>query len=181
MPEEPDSNPAGLREALAGRVREASLGGQVLRLEQVWEGTADEFLAWRRSEPAAGMDDIALIQEGGEAFLYSELHMTRSYAESAARAGSQDICRAIVQTVRSESRTYPRPTPLTAFSEPPFMFSKGLLDRAVQEISGNPDYADIRLVHSSDGSVFLFSSAHMDAAHAESLAEWIAVGHLRNP
>jgi hypothetical protein len=168
-------------EQLAAQVWEASRDGRLLPLEMVWQGTEEEFIAWKQSGAAAGMDDILLIKERGAAYLFSEAHMTRSYAEAAARACSKDICWAIAQTVRSDSRTYPRPTPLSAFSEPPFLFSEESIDRAVRDISADAEYSDVRSVQSSDGSVFLFSSAHMDPAQAESLAEWLAVGHLKNP
>jgi len=181
MPEPPDSDAADLAKAIAQKVREASRSGRPLPLKDVWQGTEDEFRAWKQSQPPAGMEDIALFREQGKTYCHSELHMTRSYAQAAARARCQDICWAIVETVRSDSRTYPRPTPLAAFSEPPFMFPRDSIEPAVREISGNPDYQDIGQVRSSDGSVFLFSSTHLDRGHAESLAEWLAVGRLQNP
>jgi hypothetical protein len=107
--------------------------------------------------------------------------MTRAYAEAAACAACGDNRYAIAQTVRGESRTYPRPTPLALFSEAPFLLPKEILDETVEAMLTDPDYGDIRRIQASDGSGFLFSSVHMDPAHAESLAEWMAVGHARNP
>jgi len=178
MPDISESNSSETLDALAGKVREASRSGKVLPLHDVWKGNGEDFLEWKQSQ--TGMDDIALMQENGE-FLYSEQHMTRAYAEGAARAVCKDKCYAIAQTVRGESRTYPRPTPLALFGEAPFLFSKDILDEAVKTMLSDPDYGDIRPIQASDGSRFLFSSVHMDPAHAESMAEWMAVGHMQNP
>jgi len=181
MTDAKEPNAADLDSAIADQIREASRAGRLVRLESVWQRSEEEFAAWRESQAATTMADIAMIQERDEVFLYSELYMTRSFAAAAARAGCRDICWAIARTVRNDSQTYPRPTPLSAFGESPFFFPKDLLDRAMQEIPDDPQYADIRSIRSSDGSIFLFSSAHLDPARAESLAEWLAVGHARNP
>jgi hypothetical protein len=181
MPEPPDLNSADLGKAIAGKVRKTSRGGRLIPLGEIWKGTGDDFTAWQQSEAAVGVDDIVLIKERGGEYLYSELHMTWSYAETAARAACGDLCYAIAQTVRSDSSTYPRPTPIEVFSESPFLFPKDLLDLAIQDIQCNPDYEDIRQVRASSGALYLFSSIHLSHAHAESLAEWLAVSHLQNP
>jgi hypothetical protein len=181
MTDAKEPNASDLDGAIADQIREASRAGRLVRLESVWQRSEEEFAAWRESQAAAAMADIAMIQERDEVFLSSELSMSRAFAAAAARAGCRDICWAIAQTVRNDSQTYPRPTPLSAFGESPFFFSKDLLDRAMQDILDDPQYADIRSIRSSDGSIFLFSSAHLDPARAESLAEWLAVGHVRNP
>ena len=181
MTDAKESNAADLDSATADQIREASRAGQLVRLESVWQRGEEEFAAWKESPAAASVADIAMIRERDEAFLYSELYMTGSFAAAAARAGCRDICWAIARTVRNDSQTYPRPTPLSAFGESPFFFPKDLLDRAMQDIPDDPQYVDIRSIQSSDGSIFLFSSAHLDPARAESLAEWLAVDHARNP
>jgi hypothetical protein len=159
-------------ESFASRVREASRSGTVLPFD------GEEMLEIARSQ---GFDDLDLIREGGRLYAYSELHMTRRYAESAARAGAEDLLRAIVETVRSDSETYPRPTPVATFSEKPFLFAADQLNSALIALATDSHYADIQLVSASDGSRFLFSSRHLDAAHAASIAEWLAVGRFNNP
>jgi hypothetical protein len=53
------------------------------------------------------------------------------------------------------------------------------LTAAVEQITcASPD---IRRLRASDGSVFLFSTNHLDPSYAASLAEWLAVGRLQNP
>jgi hypothetical protein len=159
-------------ESFASRVRDASSTGTVLLLD------GEEMITSARS---LGYDDLSLIREGERTYAYSERHMTRAYAELAARAGSEDLLHAIAETVRSDSATYPRPTPVALFSEKPFRFLPELLNAALQALAADPKYQDIHLVRASDGSRFLFSSNHLDTAHAESLAEWLSVGRLNNP
>lgn len=180
MPESRDPNLVERLEALATDVRAASRSASVVRLDQVWTGSEDEFPKSLRSDGLSGLDDIALIRDHGQTYLYSERHMTRQYAEAAARAECEDIRHIIAETVRADSATYPRPTSVESFTEPPFRVSPASLNAAVDGISDDPRYADIQAVLASDGSRFLFSSHHMDPLYAASLAEWIAVGSLTN-
>ena len=181
MRDSPDPTLIEAMEMLAVKVREASHSGNVIRFGEVWSGTEDEFLRLTQTPTATGFEDIRLIRDSGHTYLYSDQHMTHSYAETAARACCGDIQHVIAETVRQDSHTYPRPTPVAVFTESPFLLSRQALTAAVEKISRDAKYADIRLLRASDGSLFLFSSAHLDPAHAESLAEWIAVGHLENP
>ncbi len=168
-------------EALAIMVRQASQEGKILLLPDVWPGTEEEFRTLLQARIVSGLDDIILFRDKESVYLYSEQHMTRSYAEAAGRVRSQDAPHIIAETVRSDSRTYPRPTPVNTFSEPPFLLMPEALASAVNTISDDPRYADIQLLCTSDGSLFLYSSIHMHPAHAASLAEWISVDQLENP
>jgi hypothetical protein len=181
MAEPPDLDSIEPCEAIARKVREASRRGRLLPLGEAWQGKAEDFAAWKQSWAEADMGDIGLIRERGGDYLYSQRHMTRAYAETAARAACDDVCWVIAQTVRGDSRLYPRPTPIEAFENAPFLFSKDVLDRALRDIHAARDYADILLVKSSSGALYLFSSLHMTREHAESLAEWFSVGSLQNP
>jgi hypothetical protein len=159
-------------ESFAGHVREASSVGSVVPLD------GEEIVHLARS---SGFDDLTTIREGGQVYAYSELHMTHRYAESAARARSDDLLQAVSETVRSDSATYPRPTPVTIFGERPFVFSTEQMDAALEKFATDPNYGDIRMICASDGSRFLFSARHLDEAQAASLAEWVAVGRSSNP
>ena len=159
-------------EKFASRIREASSRGSLLPYD------GEELLEVAR---AHGFDDLNLIGDGGITYAYSEQHMTRAYAELAARAGSDDLLHAIAETVRSDSATYPRPTPVAAFLERPFRFAPEQVDAALPALAAHSKYRDIQLIRASDGSRFLFSSNHLDSAHASSLAEWLAVGRFQNP
>jgi hypothetical protein len=157
---------------IADKVRQASREGRILSLSEVWSGTDEEFAAF---------GDIVLIREGPVCYLYSSDYMSRRYAETAVGVASGDACRMIAETVRSESATYPRPTPVDAFARNPYNLSMDQVTAALQVMSGDDAYADIRPVSASDGTLFLFSSSHMNPGLAASLAERIAVGQYENP
>ena len=165
-------------QALATDVREASRSLRVVTLDEVWTGTEEEYL--QASVLPAGCEDIAVIRDSGRVYLFSELVMTRPYAESCAQSRCDDKRHVIAETVRAESLTYPRPTPVSTFSEPPFLLSAETAAAAIAALTGDPDFADIQQLSASDGTPFLFSSTHLHPAQARSLAEWIAVDSLQN-
>jgi hypothetical protein len=181
MPEALDPVLAETLEMLVLKVRDASRSGKVIQLSKVWPGSENEFIGLSQVQGGTEFRDIKLIGESGQTYVYSELHMTLSYAEAAALACDTDVCHIIAETVRRDSRTYPRPTPVAVFEAPPFLLSRDTISKAVEEISGIRTYSDIRLLRTSDESLFLYSSLHMNPDHARSVAEWIAVGQLQNP
>ncbi len=164
---------------LAGKVRQSSRSGSLALLADLWPGTEERFLEYIGTE--AGCADIAWIRESGRLYLYSKRHMTAAYAESAALACGDSRLRLIAETVRRDSRTYPRPTPAAVFRESPFGLPQDAIDKAIEEILSAPDCGDILSLKASDGSYFLFSAAYLDPALAASLAEWMAVGQQQNP
>jgi hypothetical protein len=87
----------------------------------------------------------------------------------------------MAEAVRRDSSTYPRPTPTAVFAEAPYGLSLEEIEAAVNHLLDDPAWEDIEAVTASDGSRFLFSSRHMDAALAASRAEWMAVGRRENP
>jgi hypothetical protein len=180
MPEPLEPTVAERLQALAHEVRETSRELRLVPLDDVWTGTEDEYLLAAGTEAMAGCEDIALIRDNGRTYLYSERQMTRPYAEAVARTRCDDKRHTIAETVRADSMTYPRPTPLTAFSESPFILSPEAVAVAVEAFAGDPNFSDIQQICASDGTPFLFSSTHMNPAHARSLAEWIAVESLQN-
>ena len=127
------------------------------------------------------LDDLAIVSEGQRAYLYSTRYMTRQYAEAAARVAEGDIPRLIAETVRADSAMYPRPTPIAIFAEQPFGLAGDQVAMALERMLADPGFNDIRRVTASDGTVFLFSTRHLEPAHAASLAEWLAVGRANNP
>jgi hypothetical protein len=51
----------------------------------------------------------------------------------------------------------------------------------LQQMTGQEEYTDIRQTTSSIGTIYLFSSTHLEPGHASMLAEWLDVGQFRNP
>lgn len=156
-----------------------SRAGSPARLEDVWDGGLEELTAALAAREDS--TDIVVLPSGEAVFLYSERWMTAAYAALAARATSGDRLSLVAAAVREDSRIYPRPTPASVFSVPPFNLSPAELESIVNEMARDPAFADIGRVQASDGTVFLYSTGGMTAAYAESRAEWLAVGQYENP
>jgi len=168
--------------ALADAVRQASLAGEVVGLYEIWGGGEEVYGNLTASTAAAAdVADVQLIRDGGEIFLFSDRHMTRAYAEAAVRAATGDHPRILAETVRSDSATYPRPTPIKAFLAAPYLLPIEDVIAAAERMRMDPRYADISFTRASNGDLFLFSLNHMNRAQAESMAEWLAVGQSDNP
>ena len=150
---------------------------------------ADSTTSREASRPTVGVDHSGVAQtsrlalearpELSEGRPASPSSRTWRFAPHLALAG--DPARTIVEVVRRESAVYPRPTPLASFADEPYRWSDREIADAVQRLAADPDCEDIRPLTASDGSRFLFSSRHLDAAVAASRAEWMAVGRPANP
>jgi hypothetical protein len=179
-PPPPDPEMLAALETLAARLRSVSKGAGVLRLEDVWGGTEEALLEAVRTQGVAGLEDMALLHDGGRTYVYSSRRMTPQYALMSARADADDLRHAIAETVRSDSVVYPRPTAVEFFCGAPYFFAPDAVDEAIGRLLGDPQYQDIQEISASNGARFLYSSAHMVAPLAQSLAEWAAVDRFNN-
>jgi hypothetical protein len=126
-------------------------------------------------------DDIKLMRGTRDVYYFSDTRMTAAYALHLFRVAEKDPARMVADTVRDESRIYPRPTPASTFLDVPFRMSEAELDGILWQISQRNDMTDIKRTTASDGSLYLYSSDYLEDAHADSLAEWDAVGQAENP
>ncbi len=55
----------------------------------------------------------------------------------------------------------------------------GALSSHGRTMAGRPEYADIQAVRASNGALYLFSFLYLTKDHAESLAEWEAMGQFQ--
>ncbi len=126
--------------------------------------------------------DVKLISNSrGSRYLFSEQHMTSTYANVLARAEANDPLGTIVTTVREDSRIYPRPTSLGTFAAPIFGMDARQLGRYAEEIASRPEYADIKVEKASNGAVYLYSTQYLDPNWVKSTVEWEEVGKYENP
>lgn len=126
--------------------------------------------------------DMRLIANSkGTRFLYSETSMTRTYAEILARAEAKDACGTMAITIRDDSRLYPRPTRLDVFGSSVFGIDPDDLDRLASEMTGRPEYQDIKLVKASNGAVYLYSDQYLNPDWVKATVEWEEVGRYLNP
>jgi hypothetical protein len=126
--------------------------------------------------------DVKLVSNSrGGSYLYSEDHMTATYATVLARAEANDPLGTIAATVREDSRIYPRPTSLGTFSAPIFNIDVRELTRYAEEVASRPEYADIKIARASNGAIYLYSEQFLNSDWARSTVEWEEVGKYENP
>jgi hypothetical protein len=130
---------------------------------------------------ASGAEDLKKMEGSADVYFFSDLSMTEAYALHLYRIGEKDPVRLIAETVRDESRIYPRPTPVETFREPPFSLSARDVEEALGRITLRPDLADIKRTSASNGALYLYSSQFLGDAQADALAEWFEVGVRENP
>lgn len=129
----------------------------------------------------AAEDDIKLMRGTRDTYYFSENHMTATYALHLFRVMEKDPARMVADTVRDESRIYPRPTPAYIFLESPFNMTEAQLDGVLWQISQRNDMTDIKSTTVSNGALYLYSTLHLTVLHAETMAEWNEVGQAENP
>ena len=168
--------------AWAERIRAESITGHLTPASMVQVDCGDDLSpAAAFSALGAEASDIEEVAAASLGYLFSTRVMTRRYAEIAAWAASGDPRGAIANTVRNESATYPRPTPVAAFLDVPFLMEPADIEQTIRGLLGAPTFEDIHLVTASDGTRFLYSARHLEHRQAASLAEWAAVGRANNP
>lgn len=125
-------------------------------------------------------DLVPVEGAAGEQRFYSSQFMTRAYAGLLLRKEGEPL-HLIAETVRENSALYPRPLPLGAFEQPPFSLTREEILDGLKRMAAQDAYRDIARTRTSAGNEYLYSTAHLDADHAGSLAEWIDVGQYDNP
>jgi hypothetical protein len=164
-------------------IRTDSRAAKLSPLTELQAAAAQEAPAPSIEDLIAGADarDIKLMRGVRDVYYFSDLHITEKYAKHLFRLLERDPVRLVADTVRDESRSYPRPTAVSLFLEAPFNMSPEEFEAVLTEIAGNPDTADIGKITASNGALYLYSTQFLTAAHAESLAEWIEVEQWKNP
>jgi hypothetical protein len=125
-------------------------------------------------------DLVRLEDAAGEQRFYSSQFMTQAYAGLLLRKEGEPL-HLIAETVRENSALYPRPLPLGAFEQPPFSLTREEILDCVRRMADEDAYRDIARTRTSAGNEYLYSTTHLEADHAASLAEWIDVGQYDNP
>jgi len=68
-----------------------------------------------------------------------------------------------------------------AFEQPPFSLSREEILQSVEHLATHDAYRDIARTCTSAGNEYLYSTTHLEAEYARSLAEWIDVGQSKSP
>lgn len=111
---------------------------------------------------------------------YSALKMSETYARILIEKKENPLS-LLVEIVRENSLVYPRPVPLGIFKESPFDFTQDELLVCLKEMAKQREYQDISQTITSVGTIYLYSTRHLEPDYASSLAEWLDVGQASSP
>lgn len=111
---------------------------------------------------------------------YSVASLSDAYARILIQKG-EDPLLLIAQIIRDNSAIYPRPVPLNLFMASPFDLTQEEILECLRKMGQQAEYRDIARTTTSIGTIFLYSSQHLDPDHASMLAEWLDVGQANNP
>jgi len=125
--------------------------------------------------------DICLTKGAESIYLFSENHITKNYAKMMIMVEEKDLFRLVAETVREESKIYPRPTDTRLFLRRPFNLGKDEFLQIFEELKKKEEYSDIVESRASNKALYLYSTKYMKKAHADSLTEWIEVEAEQNP
>lgn len=115
----------------------------------------------------------------GKKFLHYRPLLSGSYARM--MSAQENPVALVVQTVRENSRLYPRPVSIGSFQDPPFSLSEQTIKQVLEVIAKDPQCKDICYCESSVGNMFLYSRDYLDDAYADFLAEGIDVAPYVGP
>ncbi|NYB75128.1 hypothetical protein HZF24_13345 [Sedimentibacter hydroxybenzoicus DSM 7310] len=173
--------------ALIGNfVRDKSSEGQLVNGEELLEEplsveVEDIIPTIEELRLREDFSDIIMYKGKEKIYLYSEKFITPNYANIMITAEEKDFFKMIVDTVRQESRIYPRPTSVNLFRKAPFNMSKDEFFKVYNQLKRKEEYEDIKEVKASNDAIYLYSDEFMKKAHARSIAEWIEVESEQNP
>lgn len=159
-------------------IRQSSYNGELVKLDQLEYGEdLREEEQEELQERLLALEEIKRLEgKSGRVYLYSSALMVDRYANLVLQREENDPKQLVADTVREESKLYPRPTKPDVFLLPPFKIPEPILDALVQElVEDEGAYGDIQEAEASNGVKYLYSTKHMDKQHAQYLTEWYEV------
>jgi hypothetical protein len=175
------------QERIAELIRQRSEAGKLMTEEEI-RGNLPEPPASDEGGSSSVIQEALTLSEdlraipgaNGTPRYYSAHYMSETYATLLIRKEGDPLLM-IADTVRENSRVYPRPIRRETFKNTPFDLTDDEIAACLEQIHIEDRYEDIRQTVSSEGTVFLYSTRHLDPDHASMLAEWLDVGQYRNP
>lgn len=119
--------------------------------------------------------DIRVLSGEEGRYIFSDQSMTKKYATMMAKVEEDNLKELIAETVREDSKIYPRPTDIKVFKKSPFYLEDDVLNEVIDQMIEEKGYKDIKKVVASNGALYLYSNAHMEEDHAIGLTEWVEV------
>jgi hypothetical protein len=174
-------------------IRTKSEAGQLVTSDEIFEGLVEKGVLKSGSEgdretSGTFLKDVIKKNEDlreisnkkGDLHYFSTSGMTEAYAGILIQKGEDPLVM-MAETVRENSRRYPRPVRLDIFEEPPFSLTPQEVSLCLKRMAEQEEYQDIAQTTTSVGTVFLFSRLHLEPDYASMLAEWYDVGQSKSP
>jgi len=178
--------------AVAEIIRKQSERGQIVSPEEI-RARLTELGFLKSGEEQLSLFEVIIRQaieehgdvkeiegKNGVSRYYSSIYMGDKYVKILIQKG-EDPLLMIAELVRENSKIYPRPIPFHIFKESPFEFSEEVLLDFLKEMGEQEEYQDIARTTTSIGTVYLYSTHHLEPDYASTLAEWLDVGQANNP
>jgi hypothetical protein len=182
-----------LRRTMAETIREQSETGKLIPSEEirtalvraglVTQDATNEITDFKSllGEVIQENSDLKeIFTENGAAYYYSTRSLSETYA-GILITKEEGPLQVIALVVRDNSKIYPRPVPLDIFTMSPFDLTQKEIQDCLAKIRDQEEYKDIARTTTSVGTVFLYSSRHLEPDYAFTLAEWLDVGQVNNP
>ena len=139
---------------------------------------------WAALAETENASDIVFTadERTGEEFVHSTAFLSVAYAQLMLRRRHNDPIYLIAETVRDESRTYPRPTRVAVFECEPFNLSQEQALKAIEEMGSDDAYADIKFfeVEAVPGAYYAYSDRYLTEILARAQAQWVEVDQYLN-
>ena len=183
----------GAREWITDFIRKKSKAGQFALRNEILEELARRNILDSEGHETSEVVDALLnkilkenedlreisVKDGAPRY-YSLQFMSEPFVKILMRKEGDPLL-LLAETVRENSQVYPRPIPLDAFKDYPFNLTQEEILACLQQMTETDQYKDVQRTTTSIGTVFLYSTLHLDPGHACMLAEWLDVGQFNNP
>lgn len=126
-------------------------------------------------------NDIAELKGKEKRYFYSKKEMSESYANLLFRIEEKDLLSMIAQTVRYNSKRYPKTTSFNVFLKSPYNIKKEELTDLLNQFKINEGYKDIKESIASNGVLCLYSEQYLSKDYADALTEYAEVTREENP
>jgi hypothetical protein len=179
--------------AIAKIVRERSKIGQLIPFEEILSELYGQDLLKSKDGNERARFEVILRQvieknedlreiSGGDGIphYYSTGSLSETYARILTQKEGNPLP-LMAEIVRENSAIYPRPIPVDILRESPFDLTQEEILEYLKKMAEQEDYQDIAQTTTSIGTLFLYSTRHLEPDYASSLAEWLDVGLANNP
>lgn len=173
-------------EFTAKYIRENSSNGKFIKyndffFEPINLNEEDKEIFFDKLFNSEEFSDIKELKGKKTIYFYSEKEMTDSYAQLLFRIEEKDLLKMIAQTVRYNSKRYPKTTSLNVFLKEPYCLKKEELSDIINQYKNIQEYKDIKETKASNGVVCLYSEEYLTRDYATALTEWAEVIREENP